>query len=42
MSGFSDALAERPLPPDVAFIAKPLDLPLFLASVRRLLDDGTD
>ena len=40
MSGYSDVLAERPLPPDATFIAKPLDLPEFLASVRRLLSDS--
>lgn len=37
MSGFSNALAERPLPPGTAFVAKPIDIPLFIASVRRLL-----
>lgn len=40
MSGFSDALAARPLPPDAAFIATPIDLPEFVASVRRLLGNG--
>jgi hypothetical protein len=30
-------LAERPLPPGTAFVAKPIDIPLFIASVRHLL-----